>query len=536
MKYNKLSRVFILALFVLFFTTVFSINTAEARGSKKKPKECRYTHSCQYTVVKDNITYNVSGSATYTRVCGKNSWPSWGCALIQSETIDRIGPAALSMEWGLGCGNVHRYSATIVGGINGKCGSATTTPRTSFPATNLCRVGSAIDLRINDDSYEWACAGIFGGGTVECDAVRISDASLSCTVDPGTGVLGEPVQFTAVISGTTTPTEDFSFVWNVEGVDNPGNPTYEHTYYNATNSAVVEVSATKGNTTVKASCPFERVDCNAGQFYCGDQMPMTSYMCVSNMNECPKSYCGQAAGTEIYRESLDYQLPAGGSISTTTPAGEYITGNQLCAVGSVLGLLDDGEPTWDFSPAYSSWRWQCKNPDAIDPALCKARCMTGEYFCTSKDKCIPESENCDCRLSDSGTVVDQREYCINSNGTCYTCSKVIDYFKLKPGEIPKNQATTLCGGYWQTNEMTEAQRPEGSVDSRVICEMKSAGSSVSVPSNKIINIDPPYNLPIGSHTLTCTQQYKLDTAGEWIDLQSSSVPNKCGALPAIIEH
>lgn len=72
------------------------------------------SHSCGYTISKNGYTYSVTGTARYeSDRCG-GSWPSWGCNYVQGEVIARINPSSLSGTWGLSCGNVHSYSASII--------------------------------------------------------------------------------------------------------------------------------------------------------------------------------------------------------------------------------------------------------------------------------------------------------------------------------------------------------------------------------------------------------------------------------------
>ncbi len=507
---------------------IIDIKTADA-------KICRYTHYCVYEITKDGTRYNVTGSATYSRTCGQNSFPVWGCEAVKNEIIDRLGPSKLSDTWSLSCGNVHRYTAVPIP-TTGSCGNANGSPSADFPTTNLCNIGTLTGQNSTATDHNWSCLGTYGGSPASCSAPIPQNMALHCVANPTTGVANSQVDFTAFLTGTTTPPSAFVFAWKVNNVASTS--VYDNTFSNvwstATNTPNVEVSVSDGVATQKANCLFDRVDCSSNNYYCGDSNPVVSTACVGTSTQCYASACGIGVDEE-YDISKDKQLPAGGSLPTTAPSGQYIIDNSLCGAGNILGNKSDGSTSWEFNASYDTWRWDCKNADAAEPKLCKARCMNGEYYCVSQGKCIPDAAYCGCPDGLGGSL-DQREACLDEEGNCYGCSKVIEYFKLVPDEIHKDQTTNLCGGFWHTNSMTVPQRPSGTYNARVTCTLKTGASTVSVPAtNPTGGTGRP--LTIGTHTLTCIQQYQLTGPTEpWKDFQDESLEVKCRAVPNLIEH
>jgi len=518
-----------IVIFLIAFTITLSAGAATVKRGKTTKKTCQYTHYCSYTINKNGIDYKVKGYAKYERNCGENSFPSWGCEYVKNEIIERISPSLLSSSWNLSCGNTHGFSAQIVS-QGGSCGSSNGATFSTFPTSNLCSVGSATNTSSDATHFYWTCAGAYGGSSTNCSALKSSAVKLSCTPSVATGVVNSAVTFTAGITGTTTPITGFTFDWKVNGQSNADDHTFVKTFTEATSTAEVIVTATRGVFTQTANCNFSRVDCSGGQYYCGDQGTPTSYSCVAGPSSCPASSCG--VGYDI---SLDKQLPAGGFLATSTPSAGYITSNALCGSGSVLRYIG-GNSTWEFNAGYNAWGWSCAHPQALGYASCKARCATGEYYCKSQGKCVSDGAYCGCTIVNSqgvSQVYDQRGLCTDSNGDCYACGKVVAFFSLSPNEIHKNQNTKLCGGYWATAAMTEDQIPEGATGSRVVCSMSSNGTEVSVPANNPTG-GAAYDLPIGVHTLTCTQQYELDS--NWVDFLSGTVENRCRALPGVSEN
>lgn len=503
-------------------------NTNRPRVVHAPPKKCNYTHFCQYTIEKAGTTYSVSGYAKYERTCGKNSFPSWGCDLVKSEIIERISPGVLSGSWGLSCGNVHGFSASIVP-ISGVCGSSNGGTFPAFPKTSLCSVGSVIASSTSATTFDWQCGG-GGGSTASCSALKPVGGTLACSANPSTGIVNSPVTFTATVSATTTPASEFTYSWSVNGQSVADDNTFVKTFSEATSTAEVIVTATRGVFQQSVDCNFNRVDCSGGQTYCGDQQNPTSYACVSNSISCPASLCGTG-----YDSSADKQLGIGGALATTTPSAGYITSNALCGSGSVLRYIG-GVSTWSFNVGYSAWGWDCINTQAHNAAKCKARCATGEYYCSTESKCVSNDVSCTCKIA--GADFDQREVCVDAAGNCFPCGKVIQYFTLNPSEVPKNQNSKLCGGYWSTISMTEPQKPEGTQATRVICEMSSNGTNTQVSASNPEG-GPGYPLAIGTYTLTCTQQYTMVEAPEeedWVNFMSSTAENKCRALPGVSEN
>ncbi len=518
-----------LMVLVCIVTFSVSVGTAEAKRGKTKSKQCHQYHTCSYIIESEGVTYSVTGGASYWRNCATyGGWPSWGCDVIKAEIIDRIGPETLSMSWVPACGNTHFYSATITS-VPGVCGSAQGQILNSFPTTGLCSSGSIISTSTTDSSFNWVCAGSGGAQNKNCSASKSTDFSLSCSANPEAGVTGVPVDFAAAISGTTTATSAFTFIWNVDGVDYPDNENYSHTFNQATATVSVKVTASKGTVAKQVTCPINRINCTGGQYYCGDATNSTSFSCAPTQQECPNSACGSG-----YDISLDKELDTNSTLSITNPSSSYISTNSLCASGSTLRYIS-GISSWMFSASYSMWRWECKNASATNIATCKARCKTGEYFCLSQSKCVPETSSCNCQLVETGATVDQRSYCVDDRtNSCYACGQVVKYFKLNPNEVLRD-TPQRCGAYWESNETSPSELPENTTNTRVICEIKTGSGTVSVAANNPEG-GSAYQLPIGSHELTCKQQYQISGDTTWKDLMASSMPTKCRALPGVIER
>ena len=82
--------------------------------------------TCNYRVVKDSLTYNVTATAVYP--CWRG-WSTRGCEILKSSVVPRLSPTSLSGSWGVTCGNVHSYAATIEP-------TPTPTPTRTATATN----------------------------------------------------------------------------------------------------------------------------------------------------------------------------------------------------------------------------------------------------------------------------------------------------------------------------------------------------------------------------------------------------------------
>lgn len=531
---NRFCRnIIILSCLALASATIGLPNHVEAKRGSTPVKMCKHSHACHYIIESEGVTYNVTGKAVYWRKCGtKATWPAWGCDLIQAEILDRIGPSNLAMTWALSCGNTHSYTASIIS-TPGVCGSADGVEAGVFPTTGLCSVGAVVATSTTNYSFDWSCASSGGVVDTSCSAPKQSGFDLACQADPETGTEGEPINFTASISGTTTPSTSFDFLWYVNGTDYADDSTFSHTFTEATTSVSVKVRATLDNSIAREiTCPVSRIDCGSNQSYCGDVPNSTSYQCVNNVSNCPSSACGTG-----YDIALDKELSAGGSLPVSDPGSSYLTTNGLCAAGSQLKYVA-GISSWQFSAGYSTWRWDCQNTDANNVAVCKARCATGEYYCVSAGHCVSEADSCDCTLAgsedeESPTFVDQRLYCIDDRtNTCFACGEVIRYFILSPDEVQKDEQ---CHAYWESIDVTEDSKPASTTATRVTCSIASGSNTVEVSANNPQGSDP-YELPVGSHELTCTQQYQLEDDLTWYDLLSSSIPAKCRSLPGIIEH
>ena len=86
-----------------FFASIFGHNQFAAAQT------C--TKTCGYTISKDARVYNVTARVIYP--CWRG-WSSRGCAIIQGEIVSRLSPTTLSASWGLSCGNIHSFAATLV--------------------------------------------------------------------------------------------------------------------------------------------------------------------------------------------------------------------------------------------------------------------------------------------------------------------------------------------------------------------------------------------------------------------------------------
>lgn len=528
--------------FMISFTVLigFNIDIVDARGNGGTIRNCRYTHYCNYGVLTKNGTnYNVQGWATYTRKCGQNSFPSWGCNFVKNEIMDRLGPASLSATWGLACGNTHGFTASLVS-VNGSCGTATNTPIANFPVANLCNTGTVSGTSTSPTSHNWTCLGLNGGSNVACSAPRTSSFGVNCTLTPATGIINSNVAFTANITGTSTPATSFVYTWRINGVASTTATTrfFTNRWSVASTTLQVEVTARRGTFTQKAFCPFNRVQCTAGQVSCMDVAPVESYACAAATTSCPTSACGTTTAKEL-DISKDYVLPAGTVLATSTPSAGYISTNLLCKSDNVLKVVPTS--SWNFSPSYSTWRWECQHPSAISIATCKARCATGKFYCGETNSCVDEGSTCNCPLEGTlipgpPVMVDQAEHCLNEDGTCFSCDKVINYFRLNPDTIEKNQNLRLCKGFWTTNDIPLAKRPVNTASTQVVCSMKSATTSYSVISDMPTG-GAGQPLPISTYALTCTQQYQLTTEpGIWKDLQSHTLDAKCLAAPSLLER
>lgn len=532
---NKIIKYCALAFFcfcILVMGLTVASESAFARGTSTT-RNCRYTHFCSYGVItKDGVSYNVNGSATYTRKCGQNTFPSWGCDFVRGEILDRLGPSALNATWGLSCGNTHSYTATFAG-VAGVCGSAANATSTNFPTSNICSTGTVAGTSSSATLHSWTCNGINGGINTSCTAPRSSLFTLSCAAVPTSGTVNSNVTFTATVSGTTTFSSSFIYRWTVNGIASTTatRRTFINKWLTATNTAQVVVRATRGTAVQTITCPFNRVSCLPGETYCGDIAPVASYACAPTPMACPYSACGAGLGV-----ALDARLPAGGTLSSTTPSDSYISTNSLCGAGSVLKFVSSAS-TWDFQPAYSSWRWDCQQPSAIESRTCKLSCAVGEFYCIQQDKCVPDGTSCFCPLSgDPLSLIQQENNCVNSDRTCSTCGKVIQYFKMIPDEMEKNQNIRVCGGFWDTTPAIATELPASTTASRVDCNMKTATTSFSVAStNPITGSALPLN--IANYTLRCVRQYQVSSSpGVWRDLLDEEISAKCNASPFVTEQ
>ncbi len=540
-KTKKLHKYFILSLVFFAFILIIGgmgLNTAEARGTSTSARNCRYTHHCSYGVItKDGISYNVTGSATYTRKCGENSFPSWGCNFVKNEILDRLGPTSLSATWGLACGNTHSFTASLTT-ANGACGSATSTPVTNFPIANLCNVGTVSATSTGATTHNWTCNGISGGTNATCSAPRTSTFNLSCSVFPAVGTINSNIRFTGQITGTSTPTNLFTFQWYLNNIASTtlATNTIRIQFPKATTTAQVEVVAKLGAAERKAYCTFNRIECPTGQVSCMDVTPVESYECAVATTSCPTSACGTTTAKEL-DISKDYQLPAGSILSTTSPSAAYISTNLLCKSDNILKVVPTS--SWNFSPGYSTWRWECTHPSAISFATCKARCGTGKFYCAETNTCVADGSSCFCPLEGTGPdwdYVDQALHCVNDDGTCYACDKVINYFKLAPDEVEKTNPASKCGANWTTNDIIPAKYPLNTTATQVVCNMKSATTSYPVLAD-MPSPGPTQPLGISAYALTCTQQYQVSTdPGVWKNFQDETIEAKCRATPMLLER
>lgn len=539
---KKLHKYFKISLTLFAFILIvggLGLNIAEARGTSTSARNCRYTHHCNYGVItKDGVNYNVTGSATYTRICGQNSFPSWGCDFVKNEILDRLGPTSLSATWGLACGNTHSFTASFAS-VNGACGSATSTPINLFPVANLCNAGTVTATSTGATSHNWTCSGIGGGSSAACSAPRTSTFGLNCTVVPATGIINTNVTFTGNITGTTTASTSFTYSWRINDIASTTATSrfFTNRWALATTTLQVEVTATRGAFKQKAFCPFKRVECTPGLVSCMDVIPVESYACTLSTSTCPTSACGTTTAKEL-DISKDYTLPVGAVLSTSSPSAAYISSNLLCKSDNVLRFVGPNS-SWNFSPSYSTWRWECKHPSAISYSTCKARCGTGKFYCMETNTCADTGTSCLCPLSGTGPIwdyVEQSENCVNEDGTCYACDKVLNYFKMMPDAMEKNQSLRVCGGYWSTNDIALAKQPASTTATQVVCTMKSATTSYSVLPNMPTS-GSSYPLGISAYALTCTQQYQTSLdPGVWKDFQAETLEAKCRATPMLLER
>ncbi len=99
--------------FVLLFATSASAQTC--------------SRTCTYRIAKDSRTYNVTANVRYP--CWRG-WSSRGCSIIQAEIVPRLSPTTLSGSWGLSCGNIHSFAATLEA-----TPTPTFTPTSTFTST-----------------------------------------------------------------------------------------------------------------------------------------------------------------------------------------------------------------------------------------------------------------------------------------------------------------------------------------------------------------------------------------------------------------
>jgi hypothetical protein len=83
--------------------------------------------TCNYRIAKDSRTYNVTANVLYP--CWRG-WSSRGCSIIQAEIVPRLSPTTLSGSWGLSCGNIHAFAATLEA-----TPTPTSTPTSTFTST-----------------------------------------------------------------------------------------------------------------------------------------------------------------------------------------------------------------------------------------------------------------------------------------------------------------------------------------------------------------------------------------------------------------
>ncbi len=85
------------------------------------------SRTCTYRIAKDSRTYNVTARVLYP--CWRG-WSSRGCSIIQAEIVPRLSPTTLSGSWGLSCGNIHSFAATLEA-----TPTPTSTPTSTFTPT-----------------------------------------------------------------------------------------------------------------------------------------------------------------------------------------------------------------------------------------------------------------------------------------------------------------------------------------------------------------------------------------------------------------
>ena len=85
------------------------------------------SRTCTYRIAKDSRIYNVTANVLYP--CWRG-WSSRGCSIIQAEIVPRLSPSTLSGSWGLSCGNIHSFAATIEA-----TPTPTSTPTSTFTPT-----------------------------------------------------------------------------------------------------------------------------------------------------------------------------------------------------------------------------------------------------------------------------------------------------------------------------------------------------------------------------------------------------------------
>lgn len=108
--------------------------------------------------------------------------------------------------------------------VNGLCGAATTAGTSSYPTSQLCAVGtaSATDALGNDGSFNWTCAGSFGGSTTGCSTTNTATVSGACGSANGQTSPTMPAPATLCTSGSALITDggggDGAFNWQCQGV------------------------------------------------------------------------------------------------------------------------------------------------------------------------------------------------------------------------------------------------------------------------------------------------------------------------------
>jgi YD repeat-containing protein len=104
-------------------------------------------------------------------------------------------------------GNITKISS-ISQGEDGVCGSSDGQTFIAEPTDNLCSVGTANAVTLNNSVWKWDCSGTDGGSTTQCQA----NPAIPHTVDTNTGSDGNVSRqdnLNGTITYTITPDTDY---------------------------------------------------------------------------------------------------------------------------------------------------------------------------------------------------------------------------------------------------------------------------------------------------------------------------------------